>query len=144
MERYRRACCRHSRTAWSPPDDHVGLKDSHIVGWPTIADASFSMMPEEFARMVRDVRQAETAIGRVRYGCTRQEEANMRFRRSIFCVRDIRKGEELTRENIRVIRPGYGLEPKYFPEILGQCALQDIKRGMPLRMDLIGSGCGQA
>ncbi len=107
-------------------------------------DASFSMMPEEFARMVRDVRQAETAIGRVRYGCTRQEEANMRFRRSIFCVRDIRKGEELTRENIRVIRPGYGLEPKYFPEILGQCALQDIKRGMPLRMDLIGSGCGQA
>ena len=94
--------------------------------------------------MVRDVRQAETAIGRVRYGCTRQEEANMRFRRSIFCVRDIRKGAELTRENIRVIRPGYGLEPKYFPEILGQCALQDIKRGMPLRMDLIGSGCGQA
>jgi hypothetical protein len=43
MEGYRRACCRHSRTAWSPPDDHVGLKGSHVVGWPTIADASLSV-----------------------------------------------------------------------------------------------------
>ena len=101
-------------------------------------DASFSMEPKEFKQMVKDIRQAELAIGTVSYGITRQERTNIVFRRSIFAVKDIKKGEKLTEENIRIIRPGYGLAPKYYEEIIGQVALQDIKYGTPLKMELIG------
>ena len=76
-------------------------------------DSSFSMNPAEFAQMVKDIRQAEKAIGTVKYGVSRQEESNIVFRRSIFCVQDIKKGEKLSEQNVRIIRPGYGLEPKY-------------------------------
>lgn len=101
-------------------------------------DSSFSMNPEEFAQMVRDVRQAEKAIGKVSYGATKQEKNSMVFRRSIFCVKDIEPGEVLTEENIRVIRPGYGMAPKYYEEILGQTALQKIERGTPIEHRMIG------
>lgn len=101
-------------------------------------DSSFSMNPQEFKQMVADIRQAEKAIGHVRYGKTNQEETNIVFRQSIFCVEDIKKGEVLTEKNIRVIRPGYGMKPKYYPEVLGQVALTDIKRGTPLQLDMIG------
>lgn len=103
-------------------------------------DASFSMNPDEFRQMVADVRQAERAIGKVQYGVTKQEESSIIFRRSIFCVEDIRKGEIITDRNIRIIRPGYGMAPKYYSEVLGQTALQDIKKGMPLQVDMIGRG----
>lgn len=103
-------------------------------------DASFSMNPEEFAQMVRDIRQAEKAIGQVRYGMSNQEKSNLVFRRSIFCVKDIKKGGRLTEENIRVIRPGYGLKPKYYEQILGQVALCDIERGTPMKFEYIGVG----
>ncbi len=102
------------------------------------ADAAFSMDPNEFAQMVKDIRQAEKAIGTVSYGVKKQEEKNVVFRRSIFCVEDIRKGEVLTEKNVRIIRPGYGLEPKYYDQVLGQRALVDIKRGTPLKFDIIG------
>lgn len=101
-------------------------------------DVSFSMNPAEFKQMVSDVRQAEKAIGCVRYGATKQEKTNIVFRRSIFCVKDIKKGEQITEDNIRIIRPGYGMAPKYFSEILGQVALKDIKRGTPMQFDMIG------
>lgn len=101
-------------------------------------DSSFSMNPAEFKQMVADIRQAEKAVGNVAYGPSKQEESNIIFRRSIFCVKDIKKGERLTEENVRVIRPGYGLKPKFYPEILGQQALQDIDRGTPLKFDMIG------
>lgn len=101
-------------------------------------DASFSMNPEEFKQMANDIRQAEKAVGHVAYGPTAQEESSLVFRRSIFCVQDIRKGELLTEENVRIIRPGYGLPPKYYPEILGQTALKDISRGTPLQFEMIG------
>lgn len=101
-------------------------------------DSSFSMNPEEFAKMVQDVRQAEKAIGRVSYGATEQEKSNVTFRRSIFCVKDIKKGEKLTEENVRVIRPGHGMKPKFYEEILGQVALTDIERGTPMSWGLIG------
>ena len=74
----------------------------------------------------------------VKYGVSRQEESNIVFRRSIFCVKDIKKGEKLTEENVRVIRPGYGLKPKYYHQVLGQTALQDITRGTPLTFEMIG------
>ena len=101
-------------------------------------DASFSMNPAEFKQMILDIRQTETAIGQVQYGPTKQEESNIVFRRSLFCVKDIKKGEQITKENIRAIRPGYGLPPKFYSEILGQTALQDIKRGTPLTLEMMG------
>lgn len=101
-------------------------------------DSTFSMNPEEFRQMVVDIRQAEKALGRVQYGPSRQEKDNMKNRRSIFCVEDIKRGERLTEQNIRVIRPGHGLAPKFYSEVLGQVALRDIKRGMPLEFSMIG------
>lgn len=88
--------------------------------------------------MVRDIRQAQKAIGTVSYGPTEQEASNIVFRRSVFCVKDIKKGEEITTENIRIIRPGYGMEPKYYEEVLGQRALRDIKRGTPMEFSMVG------
>ena len=101
-------------------------------------DSSFSMNPAEFKQMVADIRQAEKAIGCVKYGPSEQETSSQVFRRSIFCVRDIKKGEKITSENARIIRPGYGLSPKYYNDILGQIALTDIERGTPLKMEMIG------
>ncbi len=101
-------------------------------------DSSFSMNPEEFSQMVQDIRQAEKAIGKVSYGAAKQEEENVIFRRSIFCVKDIKAGEEITKENVRIIRPGYGLAPKFYDEIMGQVALKDIKRGTPIKQSLLG------
>ena len=121
----------------------VGLSDHSMgsVGAVTAVDSTFSMNPREFQQMVKDIRQAEKAIGMVRYGPSEQERDNILFRRSIFCVEDIQKGELLTERNIRVIRPGYGIAPKYYNEVLGQVALQDIKRGTPLEMEMIGRIC---
>lgn len=101
-------------------------------------DASFSMQPQEFRQMAADIRQAEKAAGSIQYGPSIQEQDSMIFRRSVFCVQDIRKGEALTEQNVKVIRPGYGLEPSRYHDILGQRALCDIKRGTPLKSDQIG------
>ena len=101
-------------------------------------DSDFSMEPDEFKRMVKDVRQAELSIGKVQYGLTNQETGSIVFRRSIFAVKDIKSGENLTEDNIRVIRPGYGLKPKYYDDLLGQKALVDIARGTPIRFEMVG------
>ena len=99
-------------------------------------DSLFSMEPDEFRQMVNDVRQAETAIGKVHYGITSQEESNVVFKRSIFCVKNIKAGETFTEDNIRVIRPGYGLEPKYYEQILGMKATGAIERGTPISLGM--------
>jgi len=104
-------------------------------------DSSFSMEPGEFNDMVNDVRQAERAIGHVSYGPTDQEKTNVVFRRSIYCVKDIKRGEKITKDNIRVIRPGYGAAPKYIEEMLGQVALCDIDAGDRMSMEKIGVAC---
>ena len=101
-------------------------------------DSSFSMEPDEFAQMVRDIRQAETAIGKVNYGPTEQEKNSVIFRKSIFVTENIKKGDMISEKNIRVIRPGYGIKPKHFDAVLGQVALVDIDRGTPLQFDMIG------
>lgn len=103
-------------------------------------DSTFSMNPMEFKQMVHDIRQAEKAIGSVKYGPSEQEKSSQIFRRSIFCVKNIKRGEKLTSENVRIIRPGYGISPKYYNDILGQTALIDIERGTPLKMEMIGGG----
>lgn len=98
-------------------------------------DASFSMEPEEFAQMVKDIRDVEKALGDVKYGPTSQEKNSIIFRKSIFVVKDIKKGEMLTEENVKVIRPGYGMKPKEYGRILGKRALSDLPFGMPLNID---------
>ncbi len=100
-------------------------------------DSAFSLEPEEFREMVSEVRVAEKSIGRVFYGTTREEEKSRVFRRSLFAVRDIKAGETLTGENIRSIRPGHGLPPKFLKEIVGKKAKADIKKGTPLTWDAI-------
>lgn len=96
------------------------------------ADSAFSMEPDEFEKMVRDVRTAEKIIGDNVCNLTAHERSNMIFRRSVFAVNDIKAGELLTNENVRVIRPNCGIEPKYYKSVLGRRALQDIERGTPL------------
>ena len=101
-------------------------------------DSTFSLEPHEFKMMVEAVRTAEKALGSVRYGASKHEAGSLAFRRSLFVVRDIKAGEKFSRDNVRSIRPGYGLHTRNFENILGQYALRDIERGTPLTWDLIG------
>ena len=103
-------------------------------------DASFSMTPEEFKKMVEDVRAVERAMGKPTYGMAPSEKNNMVFRRSLFVVKDIKEGEAFTEENTRSIRPGYGAKPKYRQDFLTMKAGVDIKRGEPLQFEQVQKG----
>ncbi len=100
-------------------------------------DSEFSMEIPEFARMVRDIRDAEQIRGGVRYGPL-PGEGNVIFRRSLFAVQDIKKGEPFTPENVRSIRPGQGLAPRFYSMVLERKAVKDIHRGEPITKDLAG------
>jgi len=100
-------------------------------------DADFSLEPAELKALVQSVREAEKSIGRPGYGAGAKESENIIFRRSLFVVQDIKKGDKFTLANIRSIRPGFGLPPKYYEEILGKQAAVDIARGTPLAWELI-------
>ena len=95
-------------------------------------DSAFSLEPHEFKAMVEAVRVAEKALGKVHYGVSTAEAKSRVFRRSLFVVKDMKAGEMFTTENVRSIRPGYGLHTRYLGEVLGRRATQDIPRGMPL------------
>lgn len=105
------------------------------VGGP---DSSFSLEPAEFKQMVDAVRAAEQALGRVTYDVTSKQESSKNYRRSLFVVKDIAAGEAFTAENIRIIRPGQGLAPKHFDQILAHNARCDLKRGTPLSWEHVG------
>lgn len=100
-------------------------------------DAAFSMTKDEFKQMVKDIRDAEKARGVAKYGISEQEKENIGFRRSIFVVKDIKKGDVFDETNIKVIRPAYGIKPKFYKDILGQRATRDISFGNPLKMEMI-------
>jgi N-acetylneuraminate synthase len=100
-------------------------------------DAAFSLEPDEFKAMVEAVRTVEKALGDVSYGMNEKESKSRIFRRSLFVVEDVRAGDEFTQRNVRSIRPGNGLAPKHFDEILGRRAARDIARGTPVSWDLI-------
>jgi N-acetylneuraminate synthase len=106
-------------------------------------DSAFSLEPDEFKAMVEAIRTAEKALGRIHYGLGNKEEASRVFRRSLFVVKDMRAGEVFTRENVRSIRPGHGLPPKYLADVLGRTATADAPRGTPLSWNLVG-GTGVA
>lgn len=97
-------------------------------------DSSFSMEPHEFAQMVRSVREAELSLGSINYEVAERDKLR---RRSLFIVQDIKAGEVITEENVRSIRPGFGLHPKYYEEVLGKTARKSIKRGAALSFDLL-------
>ena len=102
------------------------------IGGP---DASFSLDEKEFSAMVKAVRQAENSIGKVSYQLSDKVKESRRFARSLFVVKDIKAGEKFTEDNIRSIRPGYGMHPKYLKEIIGKVAKEDLKRGTPLHIE---------
>ncbi len=108
------------------------IKDKSAGG----PDASFSLSVEEFEELIKAVRNVEKSMGQVSYELSDKAKESRNFSRSLFIVQDMKKGEILTDKNIRSIRPGYGLHPKYFHEIVGKTTTTDIKRGTPVSWDL--------
>lgn len=100
-------------------------------------DAAFSLEPEEFKAMVEAIRETEKALGEVNYDLTEKMKKSREFSRSLFVVRDVKAGELLTEDNVRSIRPGFGLHPKHLKEVLGKKASKDIERGTPVSWDLV-------
>jgi len=100
-------------------------------------DRAFSIEPHELKALVDAIRTAEKALGRVYYGVSEKESQSRVFRRSLFVVKDMKAGETFTEENVRSIRPGYGLPPKFLKEVLGRKSARDIKCGTPLSWDCI-------
>jgi pseudaminic acid synthase len=101
------------------------------------ADASFSMDEEEFTAMVKAVREAESAIGVIDYTLTEKQQKGRDFCRSLYVVKDIKEGEIFTQENVRSVRPGFGLHPKFYKDILGEKAKVDLQKGTALQMSFI-------
>ena len=97
-------------------------------------DSAFSMEPHEMKDLVIQTRQAWEALGRISYGVTEQEKKSIKFRRSIYVSKNIKEGDILTPENVRVVRPGYGLAPKYWETVLGKKSNKDMVKGSPLKM----------
>ncbi|MGI4824239.1 MAG: pseudaminic acid synthase [Janthinobacterium lividum] len=100
-------------------------------------DASFSLEPDEMGRLVQECRQAQQALGSVYYGPTAAERKSLAFRRSIYVVQDVAEGELLTAENVRVIRPGYGLPPHFLLQVLGRPARRALRRGTALNWEMM-------
>lgn len=101
-------------------------------------DSTFSMEPAEMTQLVAETKQAWQSLGKICYGATEAEKKSLVFRRSLYVVRDLKAGDILTTENIRAIRPGLGLSPKYFNQVLGKTAKHDVKRGTALNWEILG------
>lgn len=102
------------------------------IGGP---DSSFSMTPDEFKKMVENIRNVEKMIGNISYEIIEKKKKSFKFKRSLFISKDIKKGEILTEENIKSVRPSEGISPKYYYEILGKKANKDLKFGEPLKFE---------
>ena len=100
-------------------------------------DAAFSLEPAEMAQLVRECRTAALALGAVSYERAEQEQKSLQFRRSLYVVEDMKAGDVFTEKNLRRIRPGMGLSPKYYDALLGRCVKCDVKRGTPVSWDVV-------
>jgi len=100
-------------------------------------DSAFSMEPDEMAALVVETTRAWQALGGIRYGPTEEEKNSLAFRRSLYITRDMKSGDVLTRENVRAIRPGFGLPPKYMNVVLGRQIKSDARKGTPLTWDVL-------
>ncbi|MDX5437521.1 MAG: pseudaminic acid synthase [Pontibacter sp.] len=100
-------------------------------------DSAFSLEPQELKSLVVESERAWQALGHVQYGVQRAEEKSRLFKRSVYAAKDIAAGEPFTKENVRVIRPGLGLAPKHYEEILGIPASKSIKAGTPISWDMV-------
>jgi N-acetylneuraminate synthase len=101
-------------------------------------DSTFSMEPEEMAAIVTESGRAHEALGTITYGPTEKEKKSLQFRRSLFVAHDMKAGETFTKENLRVVRPGSGLPPKFYETILGKTVKHDLKKGTPVSWDVLG------
>ena len=101
-------------------------------------DSAFSMEPDEMNQLVIESERAWQALGKISYGVTEAEKKSLQYRRSLYVVQDLKAGDVLTRDNVRALRPGYGLATKYLDVILGKTVKQDVRRGTGLEWDLLG------
>ena len=104
------------------------------IGGP---DASFSMNEEEFTRMVKDIRMAEASLGSVSYELTDKMRKGREFCRSLYVAEDMKSGNVITDKNVKSVRPGYGLHPKFFSEILGKKVNRDLEKGMTFKKEYV-------
>jgi pseudaminic acid synthase len=101
-------------------------------------DSSFSLEPPELVSLVIETKRAWQALGQVQFGATEREKKSMIFRRSLYVAQDMKAGDQLTPDNLRSVRPGFGLPPKYYDVLLGRRINCDVKRGTPMRWELLG------
>jgi pseudaminic acid synthase len=101
-------------------------------------DSTFSMEPTEMSQLVLETERAWQALGQVSYGATEAEKKSIVFRRSLYIVKDMKRGDSLTTENLRVIRPGFGLTPKYYDILIGKKVNQNLKKGTPVSWGIFG------
>jgi N-acetylneuraminate synthase len=101
-------------------------------------DSAFSLEPDELKTLVIESERGWQALGGIRYGRTTSEKKSIQFRRSLYVTRDMRAGESFTTENLRAIRPGFGLSPKYYDTLLGKRVKKDVQKGTPISWDLLG------
>jgi pseudaminic acid synthase len=100
-------------------------------------DSAFSIEPDELKSLVVESERAWQALGDIKYNILEDEKSSLRFKRSVYVVEDIKEGDSFTSKNVRIIRPGDGMEPKYFERILGKTARTGLKRGTPLTWEAI-------
>jgi len=100
-------------------------------------DAEFSLEPAELAQLVTETKRAWLSLGHINYGATEKEVTSRQHRRSLYICKDLKAGEQLSLDNLRTIRPGFGLPPKYLAQVLGKPVAKDSKRGTPLSWDLL-------
>lgn len=103
-------------------------------------DAPFSLEADEFKLLVRESHRAAQSVGRVLYGGDSSEQNSKKYRRSIYLADDIKQGQRLTKDNIKVVRPGFGLAPKHYHQVLGQTVNRDLVKGTPLSWDILKNG----
>jgi sialic acid synthase SpsE len=101
-------------------------------------DSAFSMEPLEMKMLVSETKNAWLALGKISYGVTEVEKKSLVFRRSLYVAKDIKAGDILTPDNLRSIRPGFGLPTKYYEILLGKKIAYDVKRGTPFTWNLLG------